>query len=185
MKDHIKIPSIILVFLGILSCANFDDAEPKELCAANPGSQAGSCSSETGLCAPYADAENADCSTYVTFSKVTKIIDSYAPNCTTCHTTPPAAAGTGYSLTSRENALGGGSDNNPNVVAGDPWASFLFLKVWGSNDAPPNATNPPKGSNAAQFSGGKMPIDCSGDACISTNQAHVNEFFCWIAQGAK
>ena len=134
------------------------------------------------LIAPYVSATNGGCNTTVRFSDISTIIASY--RCTRCHT-GASTSGAGYSLTNRGNAMKSGSDSTQNVIAGNPWASFLFVKVWGSNNAPPNVTNPPKGSNAVRFSKNRMPTKCKGNKCIDTDQAHVNAFFCWIAQGAK
>ena len=130
--------------------------------------------------APY-PAANAGCDTNVTFSNITTIMGGYG--CTGCHDAT-GSAGAGYSLTSRANALGNGSDSNPNVVANNPWASLLFVKVWGQSATFPT-TMPARGSNAVDFIGGKMPLGCSGNRCIDTNQGHVNAFFCWIRQGAN
>ena len=80
------------------------------------------------IAAPYSTAANANCSANVTFSGITTIMGGYG--CTGCHDAT-GSAGAGYSLISRANALGNGSDSNPNVVPNDPWASFLFVKVWG------------------------------------------------------
>ena len=134
--------------------------------------------------APYSTAANADCSTTVTFDGTTiaDIIISYG--CAGCHLDETTFE-ENYSLTSQANALGNGSDSNPNVVANDPWASLLFVKVWGGQSETFPDTVPARGLNAVDFSGGRMPLNCSGNGCIDVNQDHVNAFFCWIAQGAN
>ena len=118
----------------------------------------------------------------VYWSDIKTIISSYS--CTACHGAIPLFGS--YSLDSYANALGGGTDSEANVVADDPWASFLFVKAWGmSTTYPP--TDPPRGddSTAVAFSGVRMPQGCSGDGCLDANQAHQIQIFCWIAQGAR
>ena len=63
--------------------------------------------------------------------------------------------GGGYSLTSRANALGDGADSTPNAAAYEPWASFLFVKIWGQSITFPT-TMPARRTTAVSFLGLRM-----------------------------
>ena len=140
------------------------------------------------LVAPHSSAANSDCSIDIIFSAInSKLNESsggYTCASSGCHVSGTTTTGGRYSFTTRAQALGNGSDSEPNVVPGNPWASYLFVKVWGNSTTFPT-TSPTRGSDAVDFAKGRMPRNCSGADCIDMDQAAVNLVFCWIAQGAR
>ena len=94
-------------------------------------------------------------------SDIQPLIDQYG--CQGCHM--PAGIASFYLLTSYDEALEGGRDSTPNVIARNPQDS-LFYQVVG-----------PDSSSVS-----RMPLNCEGDRCLSEEE--YTTVFCWIKQGA-